>query len=93
MSVSVSDCVCVGYVSGMCRGCVTCVSVVCQPCVAVWEEGEEEDADRNALCQVCVSTGARDGKQRCATSVFHRQFHTDGQILLSCSNVPRHGMQ
>ena len=39
--------------SGVCRVCVTCVSVVCQPCVAVWEEGEEEEeADRNALCQL-----------------------------------------
>ena len=40
--------------SGVCRVCVTCVSVICRPCVAVWEEGEEEEeeADRNALCQL-----------------------------------------
>ena len=51
MSVSVSVTVSVS-VSGVCRVCVTCVSVVCQPCVAVWEEGEEEEADRSALGQL-----------------------------------------
>ena len=59
MSVSVSVSVTVSVsVSCVCRVCVTCVSVVCRPCVAVWERGEEEEADRNALCQGYVSARA-----------------------------------
>ena len=103
VSVCVCDCVCVGYVSGMCRGCVTCVSVVCQPCVAVWEEGEEEDADRNALCQLIfegyVSARApvmanNVAQQRLFTDSFTRMGRFCYRILLnpSPSYVSRHSM-
>ena len=60
------------------------------PCPAgVVEEEGEEDADRNALCQLIfegyVSARApvvanNVAQQRCVT---YRQFHTDGQIFLS----------
>ena len=77
--------------SGVCRVCVTCVSVVCQPCVAVWEEGEEEEADRNALRQLIfegyVSARApvmanNVAQQRCFTDSFTRMGRFCYRVLL-----------
>ena len=63
--------------SGVCRVCVTCVSVVCQPCVAVWEEGEEEDADRNALCQLIFEGYVSARAPVMANNVAQQRFFTD----------------
>ena len=89
VSVAVTVCVCV-CVSGVCRVCVTCVSVACQPCAAVWEEGEE-DADRNALCQLIfegyVSARApvmanNVAQQRVFTDSFTRMGRFSYRVLL-----------
>ena len=70
-------CLCVGCVSGVCRVCVTCVSVVCQPFVAVWEEGEEEEADRNALCQLIFEGYVSARAPVMANNVAQQRFFTD----------------
>ena len=75
MSVSVSVSVTVSV--SVCRVCVTCVSVVCQPCVAVWEEGEEEEADRNALCQLIFEGYVSARAPVMANNVAQQRFFTD----------------
>ena len=74
VSVSVTVCVCV---SGVCRVCVTCVSVVCQPCVDVWEEGGEEEADRNALCRAMFDGYVSARAPVMANHVAKQVFFTD----------------
>ena len=74
--VCVCDCVYV-RVSGVCRVCVTCVSGVCQPCVAVWEEGEEEEAERNALCQLIFEGYVSARASVMANNVAQQRFSTD----------------
>ena len=78
-------CLCVGCVSGVCHVCVGCLSAMCR-CMGRGRGGgcRQECIVSVDFWGVCVSTGARDGKQRCATTIFRRQFHTEGQILLTC---------
>ena len=78
--------------SGVCRVCVTCVSVVCQPCVAVWEEGEEEEADRNALCQLIFEGYVSARAPVMANNVAQQRFFTDcftrmGRFVLGFAEI------
>ena len=75
MSVSVSVSVTVSV--SVCRVCVTCVSVVCRPCLAVWERGEKQEADRNALCQLILEGYVSARAPVMADNVAHQRLFID----------------
>ena len=59
--------------SGVCHVCVGCLSAMCR----VWEEAEEEDADRNALCQLIFEGYVSARAPVMANNVAQQRFFTD----------------